>query len=33
MEEIIEKFELSQKDEYIGQDNISKEILSLSSND
>ena len=31
MEEIIKKFELSQKDDFIGQDNISKEILTLSS--
>jgi hypothetical protein len=31
MEEIIQKYELSQKDDFIGQDTISKEILTLSS--
>jgi hypothetical protein len=32
MEEIIKKFELTQKEEFIGQDSTSKEILTLSSN-
>lgn len=31
MEEIVKKFELSQKEDFIGQDTVSKEILELSS--
>lgn len=32
MEEIIKKYELCQKEDFIGQDSASKEILNLSSN-